>query len=47
VITAVEAGNPRLRYPAASALQRTLVALRPALPQSLFEYLMMDNYGIR
>jgi len=47
VITAVEARNPRLRYPAASALQRTLVALRPALPQSLFEYLMMDNYGIR
>lgn len=47
VITAVEARNPRLRYPAASLLQRTLVALRPAIPQPLFEYMMMDNYGIR
>jgi NAD(P)-dependent dehydrogenase (short-subunit alcohol dehydrogenase family) len=47
VIAAVEARKPRARYPAASALQRALVALRPALPQALFEYLMMDNYGIR
>jgi len=46
-ISAVEARNPRARYPAANALQRVLVALRPVLPQSLFEYLMMDNYGIR
>jgi NAD(P)-dependent dehydrogenase (short-subunit alcohol dehydrogenase family) len=47
VVKAVEAGRPRLRYPAASALQRTLVALRPLLPQQLFERLVMDNYGIR
>lgn len=47
VITAVEARNPRLRYPAASALQRTLVSLRPVLPQALFEYLLMEHYGIR
>jgi NAD(P)-dependent dehydrogenase (short-subunit alcohol dehydrogenase family) len=46
-VTAVEAHRPRLRYPAANALQRTLVALRPLLPQPLFEYLVMDNYGIR
>jgi NAD(P)-dependent dehydrogenase (short-subunit alcohol dehydrogenase family) len=46
-ITAVESGKPRLRYPAASALQRTLVGLRPALPQSWFEYLMTDHYGLR
>lgn len=47
VIAAIEARQPRARYPAASALQRTLVALRPALPQALFEYVMMDSYGIR
>jgi NAD(P)-dependent dehydrogenase (short-subunit alcohol dehydrogenase family) len=47
VVKAVEAGRPRLRYPAANALQRTLVALRPLLPQPLFEYLIMDNYKIR
>ncbi|HEX7374985.1 MAG TPA: SDR family oxidoreductase [Steroidobacteraceae bacterium] len=46
-IAAVESRRPRLRYPAANALQRTLVALRPLLPQPLFEYLIMDNYGIR
>jgi NAD(P)-dependent dehydrogenase (short-subunit alcohol dehydrogenase family) len=46
-VRAVEANRPRLRYPAANALQRTLVALRPLLPQPLFEYLVMDNYGIR
>jgi NAD(P)-dependent dehydrogenase (short-subunit alcohol dehydrogenase family) len=46
-VKAVEASRPRLRYPAANALQRTLVALRPLLPQPLFEYLVMDNYRIR
>jgi NAD(P)-dependent dehydrogenase (short-subunit alcohol dehydrogenase family) len=46
-IAALEDRSPRLRYPAANALQRTLVALRPLLPQSLFEYLVMDNYKIR
>ncbi|MDH4312213.1 MAG: SDR family oxidoreductase, partial [Gammaproteobacteria bacterium] len=47
VVKAVEAARPRLRYPAANAQQRTLVALRPLLPQRLFEYLVMDNYRIR
>ncbi|MGB7739064.1 MAG: SDR family oxidoreductase [Steroidobacteraceae bacterium] len=47
VVQAIEARRPRLRYPAANALQRTLVALRPVLPQRLFEYLIMDNYKIR
>jgi NAD(P)-dependent dehydrogenase (short-subunit alcohol dehydrogenase family) len=47
VVQAIEARRPRLRYPAANALQRTLVALRPLLPQRLFEYLVMDNYKIR
>jgi hypothetical protein len=46
-VTAVESSRPRLRYPAANVLQRTLVALRPLLPQPLFEYLVTDNYGIR
>jgi short-subunit dehydrogenase len=46
-MTAIEADSPRLRYPAASALQRVLVGLRPVLPDSLFEYLIMDHYGIR
>jgi len=46
-VRAVEARRPRLRYPAANALQRALVVLRPMLPQPLFEYLVMDNYGIR
>ena len=46
-VRAVEGSRPHLRYPAANALQRTLVALRPLLPQPLFEYLVMDNYKIR
>jgi NAD(P)-dependent dehydrogenase (short-subunit alcohol dehydrogenase family) len=46
-LAALEARKPRLRYPAANALQRTLVALRPLLPQPLVEYLVMDNYKIR
>lgn len=46
-IAAIESDRPRLRYPAASALQRTLVALRPLLPQAVFEYLILDNYKIR
>lgn len=47
VIRAVEADAPRLRYQAASAAQRVIVALRPLLPSSLFESLIMDHYGIR
>jgi NAD(P)-dependent dehydrogenase (short-subunit alcohol dehydrogenase family) len=39
--------KPPLRNPVASAVQRLLVALRPAMPHSLFEYLMMNIYGIR
>jgi NAD(P)-dependent dehydrogenase (short-subunit alcohol dehydrogenase family) len=46
-VAAVEARQPKLRYPAANALQRTLVALRPLMPHALFEYLIMDNYKIR
>jgi NAD(P)-dependent dehydrogenase (short-subunit alcohol dehydrogenase family) len=46
-IAAIESGNPRLRYPVANVLQRALVTLRPILPQALFEYLMMETYGIR
>jgi short-subunit dehydrogenase len=46
-IAAIEADAPRLRHPVASALQRTLVALRPFLPQSVVEYLIMDTYRIR
>lgn len=46
-ITAIEADEPRLRYPVASALQRTLVALRPLLPHALFERLMLEHYGLR
>jgi NAD(P)-dependent dehydrogenase (short-subunit alcohol dehydrogenase family) len=46
-IRALEARSPRLRYPAASPMQRLQVALRPWLPQSLFEYLVADYYGVR
>jgi NAD(P)-dependent dehydrogenase (short-subunit alcohol dehydrogenase family) len=46
-IAAIETDAPRLRHPVASALQRTLVALRPFLPQSVVEYLIMDTYRIR
>ena len=47
VIAVVESEKPRLRYPVANRLQRAVVALRPALPASWFESLMMDNYRIR
>jgi NAD(P)-dependent dehydrogenase (short-subunit alcohol dehydrogenase family) len=46
VINALESRNPRLRYPVATAVQRILVALKPFIPQSTFEYLLMDNYKI-
>jgi NAD(P)-dependent dehydrogenase (short-subunit alcohol dehydrogenase family) len=46
LLTAIEADEPRLRHPVASTLQRMLVALRPALPHSLFERIMMDHYGL-
>ena len=47
VVAVVESQKPRLRYPVANLLQRTMVALRPALPPSWFEFLVMHNYGIR
>jgi NAD(P)-dependent dehydrogenase (short-subunit alcohol dehydrogenase family) len=47
LVAVVESERPRLRYPVATLLQRTMVALRPALPPSWFEYLIMDNYKIR
>ena len=39
--------RPALRYPRAAASQRLLVALKPFLPQPVFEYLVADNYGVR
>ncbi|MBS0398345.1 MAG: SDR family oxidoreductase [Proteobacteria bacterium] len=47
VSRALESRSPRLRYPVASTIQRFLVGLRPVLPQSWFEYLIMDNYRMR
>ncbi len=46
-LRAIDAGRPRLRYPVASITQRMLVALRPLMPQALFERLIADHYGIR
>lgn len=46
-LRAIEARSPRLRYPVANALQRSLAALRPLLPQPWFEHLIMDSYRIR
>jgi NAD(P)-dependent dehydrogenase (short-subunit alcohol dehydrogenase family) len=43
----LESPKPGLRNPVANAVQRVLVALRPAMPHSLFEYLVMSIYGIR
>jgi NAD(P)-dependent dehydrogenase (short-subunit alcohol dehydrogenase family) len=43
----VASPRPALRYPRAAAVQRTLVALKPFLPQALFEYLMVDTYGLK
>ena len=47
VLRAVDADRPRLRYPVASPGQRALVALRPLMPQALFERLITGHYGIR
>jgi NAD(P)-dependent dehydrogenase (short-subunit alcohol dehydrogenase family) len=47
VIAVALSKRPRLRHPVANRLQRTMVALRPALPASWFEFLIMDNYRIR
>ena len=42
----VASPQPALRYPVAVPMQRFLVALKPFLPQRLFEYLIMDNYKL-
>ena len=47
VLAVLEASNPGLRNPVASAVQRVLVALRPVMPESVFKYVMMSTYGIR
>ena len=44
VLAALDNPRPALRYPVAVPLQRFLVALKPFVPQGLFEYLIMDNY---
>jgi NAD(P)-dependent dehydrogenase (short-subunit alcohol dehydrogenase family) len=46
VLRALDAPKPNLRYPVAVAVQRVLVALKPFVPQRLFEYLIMDNYKL-
>jgi short-subunit dehydrogenase len=45
-IDAVEADRTPLRYPVAARLQLALVGLRHALPQRLYEKLVMDHYGV-
>ena len=47
VLTIISQRRPALRYPRAAPLQRVLVALKPFLPQPVFEYLVADNYEIR
>jgi NAD(P)-dependent dehydrogenase (short-subunit alcohol dehydrogenase family) len=46
VVKALDDPKPALRYPVAVPLQRFLVALKPFVPQALFEYLIMDNYKL-
>ena len=46
VLAALDNLRPALRYPVAVPLQRFLVALKPFVPQGLFEYLIMDNYQL-
>jgi hypothetical protein len=46
VLSALDDPKPALRYPVAVPLQRCLVALKPFVPQRLFEYLIMDNYKL-
>ena len=41
----LDAPRPRLRYPTANAMQRTLVALKPFLPAALVEKLLTDTYN--
>jgi len=46
VLAALDNPRPALRHPVAVPLQRFLVALKPFVPQGLFEYLIMDNYKL-
>ena len=46
VMSALESARPRLRYPVATAVQRVLVALKPFLPQSTFERVILSSYQI-
>jgi short-subunit dehydrogenase len=46
VLAALDDPAPGLRYPVAVPMQRFLVALKPFLPQRLFELLIMDNYKL-
>lgn len=43
----LECRRPALRYPRATAIQRTFNALRPFLPQRVAEYLIRDTYGLK
>ena len=46
VLAALDSARPALRYPVAVPIQRFLVALKPFVPQRLFEYLITDNYKL-
>jgi hypothetical protein len=46
VLSAIEARDPALRHPVASAGQRILGALHPVIPQRWFESLLIRSYGI-
>jgi NAD(P)-dependent dehydrogenase (short-subunit alcohol dehydrogenase family) len=47
VETILESRRPALRYPRATAVQRTFNALQPFLPQALAESLIRDAYGLK
>jgi NAD(P)-dependent dehydrogenase (short-subunit alcohol dehydrogenase family) len=47
VETILESRRPALRYPRASAVQRTFNALRPFLPQTIAESLIRNAYGLK
>jgi NAD(P)-dependent dehydrogenase (short-subunit alcohol dehydrogenase family) len=47
VETILESRRPALRYPRATAVQRTFNALRPFLPQAVSELLIRDAYGLK
>jgi short-subunit dehydrogenase len=47
VETILESRRPALRYPRATAVQRTFNALQPLLPQAVAEFLIRDAYGLK